>query len=425
MGHYSTLQIGEHDLQWKYDIPAFLSFLFEESDSYNEDRDDEEGGFPLKIGYRTNAAGAIKKLDKLGMNWKMIKEIYSFFYQRLSEEVAENIINEIAEQYKDSSEKVINAKTTIALEQFQLLSREDELKDFTRFFLPMIDVSVGKKNLSVKSIDGKVYKIPVEKRANLSHNMLYDPGDFFFKKATKLPPWIQVIGSLFDYDLLMEYTEIISVVEIRLLLEASKPDTIVELQLEDMVDNKEEIVDFHQSSATRIIDKIQLYNKFFNSIMDQETLIKDIYLRDQISFLLEKIPDAKSNLQKGKYLEDLVESIFSAVTGLEVIEKRISTSDEEIDLIVKNGVTSTFWTALMSPIFLVECKNWSTKVGSSEIRDFEVKVVNHRKLAKIGFFVSFNGFTKEASNALKRASREDHHIVLIDKKDIELSNILN
>lgn len=418
MGHYSVLSIGKHIFQWKYDIPGYLSFLFEEDHAYSEISEEDEG-YPIKIGFRTSAVSAIQKLDQLGMDWNMVIIIYSFFYKQLKEAVADSIESEIIENNKDKKEKIVQAKIRSAMAQFHRFSRQQELEDFVNFFMPMIDASLGVKNMSVKSIDGKRYKIPKDPCPDSFNSFLYDPSQFFYEKTTLLPPWIQIIGNLFDHDLLQEYTEVVSLVQIRLLLEASSPDTVVDLQLEDIIEDKEEIADFHLTSAQRVIDKINLYNQFFHTVLNQEAVIKDVYFREKLLGLLDKIPKSKTIVEKGRGLEDLIDVIFSSVIGLEVIEKRISTKDEEIDLVVKNSINGTFWSSLMSPCFFVECKNWKSKVGSSEIRDFEVKIANHRKLVKIGFFVSFNGFTKEVYAALKRASREEYHIVLIDRSDID------
>ena len=74
---------------------------------------------------------------------------------------------------------------------------------------------------------------------------------------------------------------------------------------------------------------------------------------------------------------------------------------------------------VVSPLLFVECKNWNTSIGPKEVRDFEVKMQNHAKLAKLGFLISYNGFTPGAKTELKRAGREDYHVVLIDKQAIE------
>jgi restriction endonuclease Mrr len=110
--------------------------------------------------------------------------------------------------------------------------------------------------------------------------------------------------------------------------------------------------------------------------------------------------------------------LFTSNNHLELVDKRVSTGDEEIDLVIKNNIDRPFWMAFNSPLFFVECKNWHKSVGSKEMRDFETKMRNHSKLAKLGFFVSYNGFTTEALEELKRAGREDYHIVLIKKANL-------
>lgn len=416
MGHYSTLMIGGREYSWKYDIPSYLSFLFDQNDLYNESFDGDEEY--IKIGFKTTREKALDKLNKLGFNWDMITEIYSSFYEQIKADVYENICEELAEKYETLSEVEVQKKTDLFFAKIPKFTREEELKDFVNFLYPLIAVSIGETSMKVESIDGNTYRIKKKKYSSIFGNFLHAPGDFLYQKALVLPPWIQIIGNLFDYEIMVEYTEIISVVQIKLLLEASGPNTEVDLQLEDMIDSEEEIVDFHIQSANRLIQKIQLYNKFFNSIINQEEVIKSTYFKKELLLLLEGIPQLKNSSEKGKALENLMEKVFSSVPGFEVILKRVSTEDEEIDLQIKNGVTGTFWTSLTSPSFFAECKNWSTKVGASEIRDFEAKIINHKKLVKVGFFISFQGFTKEVNNHLRRASREDHHIVLIDSADL-------
>lgn len=108
--------------------------------------------------------------------------------------------------------------------------------------------------------------------------------------------------------------------------------------------------------------------------------------------------------------------IFSAPHGLEVASTRYSAGDEEIDLVVKNNVERPFWNALDSPLLFVECKNWSSSVGASEVRDFEMKLLNHGPLARLGFFVAPGGFTEGARTELRRGGRSDHTVVLVDRR---------
>ena len=87
--------------------------------------------------------------------------------------------------------------------------------------------------------------------------------------------------------------------------------------------------------------------------------------------------------------------------------------NEEIDLLLKNSLDRPFWNAFGSPLFFVECKNWKAAVGAKEVRDFETKIRNHAKLAKLNFFIALNGFTSEAEEHIKRLGREEYHIVLL------------
>jgi hypothetical protein len=416
MGHYSNLIIGKQEFSWKYDIPSYLSFLFEETDLFCSE---VTGEYEYrKIGFKTNCKKALIKLDKLGFDWKMITEIYSFFYDEIKDSVYESIHEELSEKFDKLSQKALEQKLKLFESKFPHFTRKQELQDFVNFLLPLMAVSTGTKSMKVASIDGKTYRLTKDKNISNFNEFLNEPGDFFFRKALLLPPWIQIIGNLFEPDLMAEFSEIIFVVKIKLFLEASDPDSLVELQLDDMIESEDEISDFHIESANRLIGKIQLYNKFFSSIMNEEKLIKAAYFKKELLLLLDKIPLIKSSAEKGRALENLMEIVFSSISGLEVIEKRVITQDEEIDLHIKNSVVGTFWTSLTSPSFFAECKNWSGKVGAAEVRDFEMKIINHIKLVKVGFFISFNGFTKEVDNALRRASREDHHIVLIDSDDL-------
>jgi hypothetical protein len=64
-------------------------------------------------------------------------------------------------------------------------------------------------------------------------------------------------------------------------------------------------------------------------------------------------------------------------------------------------------------LILVECKNWSRAIGSSEARDFEIKLQNHRPLVKVGIFVAYGGVTREFMTELKRAGRSDYHLAVV------------
>jgi hypothetical protein len=78
-----------------------------------------------------------------------------------------------------------------------------------------------------------------------------------------------------------------------------------------------------------------------------------------------------------------------------------TTEEEEIDLLLTNGLTDPFWSSLTSPLILVECKNWKKAVGVPELRVFESKMRDRGALCRIGIFVALSGFTKPFLTRLK------------------------
>lgn len=143
---------------------------------------------------------------------------------------------------------------------------------------------------------------------------------------------------------------------------------------------------------------------------------KDI--KSQCKRLLVACDKATTSSEKGKALEDLMDAMFGSEVGLAVSDRRVSTCDEEIDLVLMNNVNRPFWLALNSPLLFVECKNWTRHIGTKDVRDFEVKLQNHTFLVKVGVFVSINGFSSEVASELKRMSRSNYHVVMIERADI-------
>ncbi len=128
--------------------------------------------------------------------------------------------------------------------------------------------------------------------------------------------------------------------------------------------------------------------------------------------LLERIENETDSHKKGRVLEELVYRFFSIIEGFEIIE-RLKTDTEEIDLVIINKSSSPFWQK-ESQLILVECKNWSTNCGKNELVVFKEKLANRRSRAKIGFFISWNGFTKTFSKEDLRSSQGDILIIPID-----------
>jgi hypothetical protein len=136
--------------------------------------------------------------------------------------------------------------------------------------------------------------------------------------------------------------------------------------------------------------------------------------------LWEKAKTAKTKREKGKTFEQLLDTMISFDENFNVVEKNVRTKSEEIDLVLENLGKTVFFSQLRSPLILLECKNWGSKVRAKEVRDFAQKIQNRpRVLCSIGVFVASSGLTKDANEELLGYRGKEFLIVVLNGKDIE------
>jgi CheY-like chemotaxis protein len=124
--------------------------------------------------------------------------------------------------------------------------------------------------------------------------------------------------------------------------------------------------------------------------------------------------------RKGRLLEDLLELLLKQIPGFVVVSRRRS-ADEEFELVVRNESTDPLWSK-DSQYFLVECKNWSSKVGPDELDRFVNKLERRHGRAKLGFFVAPNGFTDGFTRTL--ATRRREHVLVVPLDDQALNRMV-
>jgi len=133
-----------------------------------------------------------------------------------------------------------------------------------------------------------------------------------------------------------------------------------------------------------------------------------------------KVKSSKTNKEKKDALENLAEFLFNSISGIEVVDKNVRTSAEEIDLILKNESNESFWRQLGSPI-LVECKNWGKKIGTGEVIIFKDKLETGG--IKVGILIAVKGITgtkrKDAILKIREYKQRGYRIVLLTGDDIE------
>jgi len=101
--------------------------------------------------------------------------------------------------------------------------------------------------------------------------------------------------------------------------------------------------------------------------------------------------------EQGRALEDLICYVLGQVPGVAITHRNVLNAfdTEEIDVAVWNdGAADGF--VFLPNIILVECKNWSTRVGSVELNWFDAKLRN-RGLT-FGILVTTLGITGQAAD---------------------------
>lgn len=130
----------------------------------------------------------------------------------------------------------------------------------------------------------------------------------------------------------------------------------------------------------------------------------------------------ESNFQKGKALENLAAEIFGSIKGLKIFRVNARLHAEEIDLLLENNITVGFWRFAGTPI-VVECKNWSQKVGAREVSVLFDNLVSLGPKVCTGILIAPGGVTGDShSNAVLKVREKrllGRDIIILDKADLE------
>lgn len=133
---------------------------------------------------------------------------------------------------------------------------------------------------------------------------------------------------------------------------------------------------------------------------------------------------AKTTVEKGRALEDLVCYLFEQVPGVNIGKRNTLNTfkSEEIDVAFWNRMDVNGFYFLPN-IILVECKNWSQPVGSEEVNWFDSKL--KRRGQTFGILIAANGITgnsqkiEAAHEIIRVALSEGRQLIVITKTEIE------
>lgn len=439
MGSYSQLAIGEIVFQWKYHVPTFLTFVFSEDDFFIEreqvvvDPEEDDGVvdpdelYIEKGGYRTSAASAKAVLDEYGYTVPFFAEIYDSFRKGLNASVKDLLDDELGQRSGPGTSEDELGRRIDAHLSASPNSAIGDLEAFTAFLQQAIATDLKMEPFLEDLVfdqgpDKPPRQVPVGQHLRYRRTDLADFETLhmlILDRADRVPASVLRPMMLFSEDYIFVFPEVLSLLYTRLVLDAMPDDALVELDVSDVIDTEDEIRSMHTDLAYELLHKVDVYERVFRALSSREEDVQDRYARTQVRSALGALGQASSAQAKGEALEALMGAAFSISPQLQVVQRNYSTSDEEIDIVVKNNVARPFWQGLSSPLFFIECKNWTAPVGAPEIRNFEVKLQNHAPLARVGILVAPGGFTGGAFTTVKRSSRDPYTLALAARDDLD------
>jgi len=136
---------------------------------------------------------------------------------------------------------------------------------------------------------------------------------------------------------------------------------------------------------------------------------------------------AQTTTDQGRALEDLICYLFALVPGIAITKRNVMNvfHTEEIDVALWNDPNPDGFSFLPN-IILVECKNWSNRVGSGEVNWFDSKLRNRG--LDIGILVSTQGITGDPNDltaahaVIAAALRERRRLVVITVDELLVLN---
>jgi hypothetical protein len=136
--------------------------------------------------------------------------------------------------------------------------------------------------------------------------------------------------------------------------------------------------------------------------------------REMLDRAFRRALSEKNKHRKGTLFEVSVALMLSQVDGFKVLSRGISARNQQMDVQVDNRNVGTILAG--GPVVLAEAKNWKSPPETKEFQSFESKVKSRRGRCKLGFFVASGDVTSGVYEEERRASKEDHLIVILDGK---------
>jgi len=394
------LTVGDITFEFPYEVPPYLPLLFDPNSYFVEWETDDgpDDGDPAAIGYSTNAADALAHLEEVGLGRGRLVLLYETYKNDLLSSYLSSLEYAFLTGPDRPGQAEVQRLLGEHIGQFVTSDPASDVDEFAKYLGQVLAQEGGAE-------------------------LLASPGQLaeHLRGSVKdVSPPIATVAELFDDEQSRRYEELAFLLYLDLLLTQLDPKAEVRLEVQEVVDwDPAAGRQVFAAALGELTKKLELYDKLLRPAVGRGSLVQTRAARGALLSGIDLTKRAITAKTKGESLEQLAQALFTLDPGFRIKNVRVDLGDEEIDLVIANDGPSGFWSNLQSPLFLVECKNWSREVGAREIRDFESKLRNHRGFARLGIFIVGNKYTSTAEDALKRLSRDETMIILLTVGEIE------
>jgi hypothetical protein len=408
MGFDTYLDIvGRTAVSWRKQTGALPRLLFTRNDLVVEY---DSSDAPVRVTFESTAAGVLKNLRTLGLGWDASVVAYAGLRSGAASEALLTGIymGRLGPGKDDEIESLLAPQRS--------LSSDEDLHQFGTL-------------LAQQWLSGSEVMLPAELMYDAPFetvgSLLFHP----FDAATKagMSPLavgraMETIMFLFREGRLVAWPLLISVLlqhipgdsEVSYVL----TEGIGEFELEDAATTCVFVDQWWDESAKSVADYTRTLGLLFGALSAFQSQLGQEFWFGQAAIALARLAQLNrdrattTKKERGNALEHLVDVlIHTEEPDLKLLRKNFETDEEEIDLLLTNGLSHPFWIAYRSPFVLVECKNWAKPVGVKELRDFESKLEDRRGVARIGIFVSTSGYYDTFRVRLKTIQSRDVGVV--------------
>lgn len=173
-----------------------------------------------------------------------------------------------------------------------------------------------------------------------------------------------------------------------------------------------------KNGAFEALLRAKVRNAIEATSAQRQVALEDAEVIGELRTMWALVRTERDRNRKGKLLEELVKLLFQATPGFGRVTTRLNNGIEEIDIKIDNRSDDPTWKD-EGAYLLGECKNWSTKCGTNEVRSFRAKFLAKYNRVRTGFLFAPGGFSREVHEDVRSHKEGSILIILVDAEDLE------